>query len=80
MTDSTQTKTVRLFAVWNGLGEDAHVGPCLFKSEADAQAFIASMPPYYRRDGLEADAQAWEREAHTVVPVDVPMPQEGVGK
>lgn len=80
MTDNTKKKSVRRFAIWNGSGRMATVGPCLFDSWQNAERFIMNVPSIRRANGEEADAQAWEREAHTVVPVDVPMPQEGGAK
>ena len=80
MTDNAQTKTVRCYLIWNGSGRMAKVGPYVFYTPEDAERFIRNVPSIRRDKGFEADAQAWEREAHTVVPVDVPMPQEGVGK
>lgn len=75
MTDNTKTKTVRLFAVWNGTGKDAWLHMSFYDSEADARKFVTEMPAYYRSLGEEKEAIEWEETEHQIVPVDVPMPQ-----
>ena len=77
MSNNAIKKTVRRFAIWNGSGRMATVGPCLFDCRQDAERFVRNVPSIRRANGEEADAQAWENEAHTIVPVDVPMIQEG---